>query len=196
MWNYCVLSVNSWRCAFYFFAFVYGVLALYDVSSLGLFPSIIVFVSMTGFVSCVSQFWINQFFALQLFFGLSLCFSPSVSRCSCTTLISLCAACESAWLSPWLMSLCASGIFSHSQSWHGRQTCMSSWQLRVSLLSRLLSDCPPPHLPPHTVLPLCFCWLQKPWFYNLKEVWAGFPKQVRAFNFAVREWLVQYFTMH
>lgn len=31
-------SVYSWRCVFYLFAFVYGVLALYDVSSIVLVP--------------------------------------------------------------------------------------------------------------------------------------------------------------
>lgn len=44
------LSVNSWRCVFYVFAFVYGILALYDVSGV----IITVTVSITGFVSCVS----------------------------------------------------------------------------------------------------------------------------------------------
>lgn len=38
------LSVNSWRCVFYFFAFVGGILALRDVSGFSLFPCLPIWV--------------------------------------------------------------------------------------------------------------------------------------------------------
>lgn len=53
--SWLLFSVNSWRCVFYFFVFVYGVLALYDVSSFALFLNFIIdHVSITALVcNCV-----------------------------------------------------------------------------------------------------------------------------------------------
>lgn len=95
-------SVYSWRCVFYLFAFVYGVLALYDVSSIGLFPS----------------FWFMVCPLCQPVFPLQKAFLGLLSIC----LVSLCAACETLCLSSHLMALGASGFShilpGHVADWH------------------------------------------------------------------------------
>lgn len=79
-------SVYSWRCVFYLFAFVYGVLALYDVSSIGLFPSFLVMVCP----SCQSVFPLQKAF-------LGLLSSPSV-RFHCVQRVKLCVSPPISWL--------------------------------------------------------------------------------------------------
>lgn len=51
------LCANSWRCMFYLFAFIYGIVALYDVSS---------FANLSPFAADLSQVW--GFLLYVLFF--------------------------------------------------------------------------------------------------------------------------------
>lgn len=123
-------SVNSWRCVFYFFAFVCGLLALSDVSCFWPFP-------MFHHSNCrrlrvcllCQRFRPSDFlFALMLLdiscFLLSLPLSRSLCShhvdFSCVQLVKLVLLSMSC--------VCASGFFSHSDSWLGALTCMSSWQ--------------------------------------------------------------------
>lgn len=106
------LSVNSWRCVFYFFAFVYGVLALHDVSSFVLFFIFFIAatVSITGFVSGVTHCFHCTYCLLFLLWDLF----PALFCLYLSHHVKLLASLRI------FIPLGASGFFSHSGSWHGR----------------------------------------------------------------------------
>lgn len=132
------LSVNSWRCVFYFFAFVCGVLALYDVSVFALlfyyrnhFYCRICLLFSVGF----SIAWLVCFAAVGYFLSLDV------------TLWFHCNACETPGLASYFMSLFVLQGLSHilaidiadKHAWAGWPT--------FTLVSVFKAVLHPPHTP-------------------------------------------------
>lgn len=58
--NVICVSVNSWRCVFYLFAFIYGIVALHDVSML--FPFALLHYLFFSYYFCLMSLSINVSF--------------------------------------------------------------------------------------------------------------------------------------